>query len=165
MHIRAVRPDEYEALGQLTVDAYRPHGVVSDEYGVELADVAGRDAVAVVLVAVDEVGPGAGGKLLGGITYVPLGPNPMSEHTEHEVASIRMLAVADHARRRGVGLALTEATLARARADGASAIVLHSVPSMTGAHKLYEGLGFVRDDGLDFWPEPEVFCLGYRLEL
>lgn len=165
MDIRAVRPDEYEALGQLTVDAYRPHGVVSEEYGIELADVAGRDAAAVVLVAVDEPTPGAGGQLLGGITYVPPGPNPMSEHTEHDVASIRMLAVADHARRRGVGLALTAAALTRARADGVVAVVLHSVPSMTGAHRLYEGLGFVRDDGLDFWPEPEVFCLGYRLEL
>ncbi len=165
MHIRAVRPDEYEALGQLTVDAYRPHGVVSEEYGIELADVAGRDAVAVVLVAVDEATPGAGGTLLGGITYVPPGPNPMSEHTEEGVASIRMLAVADHARRRGAGLALTESTLAQARADGAVAVVLHSVPSMTGAHRLYEGLGFGRDDGLDFWPEPDVFCIGYRLVL
>lgn len=165
MHIRAVRPDEHEALGELTVDAYRPHGVVSEEYGAELADVAGRDAVAVVLVAVDEPAPGAGGKLLGGITYVPPGPNPMSEHTEPDVASIRMLAVADHARRRGAGAALTEAVLARAREDRATAVVLHSVPSMTGAHRLYEGLGFVRDDRLDFWPEPEVFCIGYRLEL
>ncbi|MGK2928993.1 MAG: GNAT family N-acetyltransferase [Acidimicrobiales bacterium] len=165
MQVRAVRPDEYETLGQLTVDAYRPHGVVSEEYGAELADVAGRDAVAVVLVAVDEAAPGAGGKLLGGITYVPPGSNPMSEHTEHDVASIRMLAVADHARRRGAGLALTQAVLERAPDDGAVAVVLHSVPSMTGAHRLYEGLGFVRDDGLDFWPEPEVFCLGYRLEL
>lgn len=165
MHIRAVRPDEYEALGQLTLDAYRPHGVVSDDYGAELADVAGRDAAAVVLVAVDEPTPGAGGALLGGITYVPPGPNPMSEHTEQDVASIRMLAVADHVRRRGAGLALTEAVLARARDDGAVAVVLHSVPSMTGAHGLYEGLGFIRDDGLDFWPEPDVFCLGYRIEL
>lgn len=165
MQVRAVRPDEYETLGQLTVDAYRPFGVVSEEYGAELADVAGRDDVAVVLVAVDEAEPNAGGKLLGGITYVPPGPNPMSEHTEDDVPSIRMLAVADHARRRGVGLALTEAVLDRARDDGARAVVLHSVPSMTGAHSLYEGLGFVRDEVIDFWPEPDVFCIGYRLDL
>ena len=158
MHIREVRPDEHDALARLTVDAYIPHGVVSDEYRADLADVAGRVAVATVLVAVEE-------RVLGGITYVPPGPNPLSEHTEGTVASIRMLAVADDARRRGVGLALTEAALDRARADGATAVILHSVPSMTGAHRLYEGLGFVREPALDFCPEPDVDCIGYRLLL
>ena len=158
MGVREVRPDEYVALARLTVDPYRPHGAVSDDDGAELAGVAGRAAAATVLVAVD-----ADDEVLGGITYVPPGQNPLAEHDEDEVASIRMLAVADGARRRGVGMALTEATLARARAGGASGVVLHSVPTMTGAHRLYEGVGFVREPALDWCPEPDVECLGFRL--
>lgn len=158
MLVREVRPQEHELLARLTVDAYRPHGVVSDEYEAELADVAGRAAAATVLVAVDD-----DGELLGGITYVPPGPNPLAEHDEDDAASIRMLAVSDHARRRGVGMALTEETLHRARADGAAGVLLHSVPTMAAAHRLYEGLGFVRDPALDWCPEPDVECLGYRL--
>lgn len=160
MQVREVRPSEYEALGALTVDAYRPLGVASDAYSIELADVAGRAAAALVLVAVDD-----DGKLLGGITYVPPGENPMAEHVEDGVASIRMLAVSDAARRRGVGLALTEAVLDRARADGATGVVLHSTPVMTAAHRLYEGLGFVREPALDWYPEDDVLCLGFRLTL
>ena len=101
--------------------------------------------------------------MLGGITYVPPGPNPMAEHVEDGVASIRMLAVSDRARRRGVGLALTEAVLERARADGAVGMVLHSTPPMTAAHRLYEGLGFVREPAIDWWPEPTVECMGFRI--
>lgn len=159
MLVREVRPDEYELLAQLTVDAYQPHGVLSDEYEAELADVAGRAEAATVLVAVD----GDRGQLLGGITYVPPGPNPLAEHGEDDAASIRMLAVAEDARRRGVGIALTEAALERARADGAAAVILHSVPTMTAAHRLYEGIGFEREPALDWCPEPDVECLGFRL--
>lgn len=31
MHIRPVRPSDFDELGSLTVDAYRPFGVVDDE--------------------------------------------------------------------------------------------------------------------------------------
>ncbi len=158
MQVREVRPDEYEALGRLTLEAYEPLGIVSDDYAAELLDVAHRAEAAVVLVAVDD-----DGSVLGGITYVAPGPNPMAEHVEDRIASIRMLAVSDRARRRGVGLALTEAVMARARAEGAVGMVLHSTPPMTAAHRLYEGLGFAREEAIDWWPEPTVECLGFRI--
>ncbi len=158
MEVREVRSDEFEQLGRLTLEAYEPLGIVSDGYALELLDVAHRAAAAVVLVAVDD-----DGSVLGGITYVPPGPNPMAEHVEDGVASIRMLAVSDRARRRGVGLALTEAVLGRARSDGAVGMVLHSTPPMTAAHRLYEGLGFVREEAIDWWPEPTVECMGFRI--
>lgn len=153
-----MQPDEFEALGSLTLEAYRPMGVASDAYSKELADVAGRAAAATVLVAVDD-----DGTVLGGITYVPPGPNPMAEHVEEGIASIRMLAVSSTARRRGVGLALTEAALDLARSAGAAGMVLHSTPRMTAAHRLYEGLGFVREPVLDWCPEPDVECMGFRM--
>lgn len=160
MHIRPVRPSDFDELGSLTVDAYRPFGVVDDEYGPVLADVAGRAGVAVVLVAVDD-----DGTLLGGVTYVPPGRNPMHEHDEIDVAGIRMLAIADGARRRGIGRALSERMIDMARADGAAAVVLHSSTTMTAAHAMYEGLGFVRDPKNDWEPDPGVELLGYRLDL
>ncbi len=160
MHIRPVEPSDFDELGALTVDAYRPFGVVDDEYGPVLADVAGRAAVAPVLVAVDD-----DGTLLGGVTYVPPGENPMHENDEGDVASIRMLAIADHARRRGIGRALSERMIDMARADGAEAVVLHSSVHMTAAHAMYELLGFVRDPNTDWEPEPGIELIGYRLDL
>jgi hypothetical protein len=68
VEIRPVRPDEHQALGDLTVAAYAaidPEVVEEDGYAGELRDVAGRAAGGEVLVAVDDTG-----RLLGGVTYV-----------------------------------------------------------------------------------------------
>lgn len=118
VEIRLIRPDEHDDLGRLTVDAYRAIDEgepieVEGGYEDELAAVARRASVAEVLVAVD------GDELLGGITLVPPGPNPMAEHSVAGAASIRMLAVSPAARRRGIARLLTEAALDRARSLGA----------------------------------------------
>ncbi len=160
VEIRPARRDEYDALGQLTLEAYRTVGPQSPEYEAELLDVAHRAEYARVLVAVDE-----GGTLLGGLTLVPPGPNPLSEHREPEAGSMRMLAVASAARGRGVGEALTRFAMEELRAAGASTMVLHSATDMTVAHRLYRRLGFVRDESLDWVPEPDVELLGFRLAL
>jgi hypothetical protein len=36
---------------------------------------------------------------------------------------------------------------------------------MTTARRLYERLGFRRDESLDLWPEPDFILLGFRLTL
>ena len=75
--IRPVRPEEYAALGELTVAAYHslptemPHQQVYDE---QLRDVATRARTSCVLVAVDPAG-----ELLGGVTYVSGPDDPYSE--------------------------------------------------------------------------------------
>ncbi len=157
MEIREIRPEEYDTVATLTVEAYRPFGIVDGGYDRELADVATRARQATVVVAVD------GDEVLGGYTYVPPGDNPLREHDEDDQASIRMLAVADGARRRGVGRALSTDAIERAREDGASGLILHSSVHMTAAHRMYEGLGFVLDDELAWEPEPGVALIGYRL--
>lgn len=164
VEIRLIRPDEHDDLGRLTVAAYRAIDdgesiEVEGGYEDELAAVSRRAAVAEVLVAVD------GDELLGGITLVPPGPNPMAEHSVEGAASIRMLAVAPAARRRGIARLLTEAALARARSMGAPEVVLHSTTRMHAAHRLYEGMGFSRDPDLDWSPVPGVDLLGFRLPL
>lgn len=158
--IRDVVPDEYEALGQLTLRAYR--GVTEQPpcYEAELANVSHRAEHGVVLVAVE-----ADGTLLGGLTLVPPGTNALAEHAEPDAASIRMLAVVDSARGRGVGEALTREAMARARAAGATSMVLHSQTQMAAAHRLYQRLGFERDESLDWVAEPDVELLGFRRAL
>ena len=160
MEIRPARSEEHDALGRLTLEAYRTVGPLSPEYEAELVDVARRAEHATVLVAADE-----DGTLLGGLTLVLPGPNPLSEHREPDAGSMRMLAVAPAARGRGVGEALTRFAIESVRAAGATAMVLHSTTEMTDAHRLYRRLGFVRDETLDWVPEPDVELLGFRLAL
>ncbi|HSP02855.1 MAG TPA: GNAT family N-acetyltransferase [Acidimicrobiales bacterium] len=160
MEIRPARPEEFAALGQLTLEAYRTVGPQSATYEAELVDVAHRAEHATVLVAADD-----DGTLLGCLTLVLPGPNVLSEHREPEAASIRMLGVAPSARGRGIGEALTLAAMAEARAVGAKTMVLHSATDMTAAHRLYRRLGFTRDESLDWVPEPDVELLGFRRAL
>jgi GNAT superfamily N-acetyltransferase len=65
----------------------------------------------------------------------------------------------------GAGRALTSWCIDRARAAGTRRLLLCSLPSMTSAHRIYLGLGFRRQPGLDFSPVPDVALLGFELPL
>ena len=104
--VRPVLPAQHEALGELTVAAYRSvpgDDHISPSYELTLRDVEARAGDAVVLVAVDDTDG-----LLGGVAYVP-GPGPFAELEREGDAGIRMLAVSPAAHRRGVGRRLVEA--------------------------------------------------------
>jgi GNAT superfamily N-acetyltransferase len=150
MEIRVIRPEELAALGEITVDAYRhlQGGASYGDYEKQLRAVPARAADSLVLVAVDDEGD-----LLGGVTYVPDADRAMSEFSDPEAAGIRMLAVRPDRQGAGVGTALTEACVARARADGRTRVVLHSTEVMAAARRMYRRLGFVEDPGLDVWVE------------
>lgn len=159
--IRPVLPAEHDALGELTVAAYRSvpgDSSTSPSYETTLRDVAARARHAVVLVAVD-----AHGGLLGGVTYVP-GPGPLAEFEDEGDAGIRMLAVAPSAHRRGVGRRLVETCISHARENGRSRIVLHTAPAMVAAQALYGSVGFVRAADLDGLV-PEVSLMAFTLDL
>jgi ribosomal protein S18 acetylase RimI-like enzyme len=161
--IRPVRPEEYAPLAELTVAAYHslptemPHQQVYDE---RLRDVATRARTSCVLVAV-----GPAGELLGGATYVTGPDDPYSEGLAEGDAGMRMLAVDPAWHGRGVGRALTQACLGRARADGRRRFVLHTGAWMAAAKHLYESLGFEREPAMDFSPAPGIELLGYALDL
>jgi len=158
--IREAHADEYLAAGELTVIAYAAiEGETDVGYAEELRDVASRAGVVPVLVAVDP-----DGTLLGTVTYVP-GPGPYAESEREDEAGFRMLAVAPWAQGRGVGRALVEACIARARGERRRAIAILTRPSMRTAHKLYETLGFTRDKAADWEFEPGEWLWGYRLAL
>ena len=164
MQIRPIAPDEYARLGALTVDAYialEGH-VPEPEYEEELADVRTRaeSPGTEVLVAVDEEG-----HVLGGVTYLADDQSPFAEYDLSDAAAIRMLAVDRAQQRFGTGEALVRACITKARDAGRTKLVLHSTPWMTAAHSLYFKLGFVRDESLDWYANPAVKLLGFRLEL
>lgn len=160
--VREARPDEYEAIGELTVAAYAIHPDAADDapYVAELRDVARRAAICPVYAAVDDAG-----RVLGGAMYVPGPGNPHAESEREGEAGIRMLAVAPEAQRRGIGTALTRALIERATTEGRRRIVLLSLPTMTAAHRLYEGLGFRRAPDRDLTSEPALVLLGFELDL
>ncbi len=158
--IREVRPEEYAALGDLIVAAYRIVGELDPGYLEHVHDVGARAAVCPVLVAVDP-----GGRVLGGVTYVPGPGTPYSEVEREGEAGFRMLAVDPAAQGLGVGRRLVLSCIERARRDGRHGMVLLTRPSMTTAHWLYESLGFRRDPGRDWRPEDDLELLAFALEL
>lgn len=162
MLVRSVRPEEFERSGQIVVAAYLalPGQTMTDGYAEELADVAHRSVEAEVLVAVDPLE-----EVLGCVTFVPDHTSVWAEEVRPGEAAIRMLGVDPAAQGRGVGLALVEACLERARRLGREAVFLHSTPWMTAAHRLYGRLGFVRVPERDWLPVPEVPLMAFRLVL
>jgi ribosomal protein S18 acetylase RimI-like enzyme len=164
--IRRAAAEEYEALGEITAQAYLGDGLLdfgeSDEYLGELRDVAKRATAAEVLVAVEH------DRVLGGVTFVPSG-GPMADIAGPGEAEIRMLAVTPEARGRGVGEALVRACTDRARAtEGCVRIVLSTQRTMHSAHRVYERLGFTRTPERDWNPIPhldDISLLTYELEL
>lgn len=140
--------------------AYEPFfSGAEDFYRERVADVALRDAEAEVWVAVDD------DEILGCVTHCPP-DSPWHELAEgdHE-GEFRMLAVAPAARGRGVGTALATLCEEQARAHGATAMVLSSLPEMTSAHGIYERLGYRRVPERDWSPVPDVFLIAFAKEL
>jgi GNAT superfamily N-acetyltransferase len=159
--VRPVRPEEYQTLAAVTLDAYRAllGPDMDGEYAEELADVATRAARSETLVAVDEEGT-----LVGGVAYVP-GPGPLAWFDGAHEAGFRMLAVAPSAQGRGVGAALVAACVERAVSAGKARLYLHTTAPMTAAHRIYERAGFRRDPERDRVLEDGLVLLGYVLEL
>lgn len=160
--VRPVRSEELEAVGALTLAAYRTlpefEATDPDNYSQKLLDARSRAETAEVFVALDK------GRLVGCVTYVGDTASPMAEWDEPNSAGFRMLAVAPDAQGLGVGRCLTTFCIERARSDGKAALILHSSHFMHGAQGLYRSLGFQRHEAIDF-EVPPVRLLGYRLAL
>ncbi|MFD8977948.1 MULTISPECIES: GNAT family N-acetyltransferase [Streptomyces] len=161
--IRAVRPEEYEELGELTGLTYLNDGLLlygeDDFYLAVLRDTARRVRDAEVLVAVD-----ADERIIGGVTYAQ-GDTTWADIAVAGEAEFRMLVVAPEARGRGVGEALVRACTDRAGAAPECArLVLSTDAKMVSAHRIYERMGFVRTPERDWEPIPGHRLRTYALE-
>jgi len=152
-----VRPAELEEVGRLTSEVYVGDGYVAagDDYARELLDTIRRTGEAEVWVAV-----APDGELLGSVTFCPVG-SAYREIGRADEGEFRMLAVSPAARGRGLGLALVELCLRRARELGYTRVRMSSMDRMTQAHRVYERLGFVRAPEDDWSPAPGVQLLAY----
>jgi ribosomal protein S18 acetylase RimI-like enzyme len=155
--VRPARPEELEAVGELTVRSYVADGRMdrADPYLVQLRDAASRARDAELLVAADGTD-----RLLGTVTLCEPG-SPLSEVSRPGELEFRMLAVAPEARNRGVGELLTRAVLDRAARRGADRVVLSSSEWMHTAHRLYTRLGFSRLPERDWQPAPGLRLVAF----
>jgi ribosomal protein S18 acetylase RimI-like enzyme len=156
--VSPVRPDQLDAVADLTAAVYCGEGYSSTDYEPQLRDVASRAKTATVLVAELD------GELVGAVTVATRG-GEWAEQSVPGEAVIRMLVVAAAARGSGTGEALVRAGLEAARADGCTLVRLSSQENMTAAHRLYERLGFTRTRSFDWSPVPGLQLRTYALPL
>jgi GNAT superfamily N-acetyltransferase len=159
IQIRQARDDELDLVASLAVDAYAEYArhMAPDAWSAfaqNIANVRGRSNEAEILVAERD------GELVGTVTLFTdwRGAQPDSY-------GVRLLAVPPEQRGTGVGRALMEHCIERARTQGRDRVVLTTTQEMETARDLYERLGFVRDPALDHEPAPGVRAEGYALKL
>ncbi len=159
--IRDARPDEYAAVGELRVTAYRALGLLpaGSGYANTLRGFGFGDDCA-VLVAADETE----NNILGTITLEPFDPTSELARNDTE-ADVRAFAVAPNAQGRGVGRKLLLAVIECAEKRGVRRLRLCTQPAMRAAQHLYETTGFSRTPELDFDPVPGLTLQAYELAL
>lgn len=160
--VRDARPSEYAAAGELVAEAYDEH-IIHRAYLDQVRDVAARVAMPgnEVLVAV------ANGELVGTATFVRPGsemldafpPGVAPEHANH--GGMRMMAVGNPARNRGVGRALVAECIARSRLAGYDELAFVTTDTMTAAQSLYQSMGFTRVPERDKLVPGDVLCPAY----
>jgi ribosomal protein S18 acetylase RimI-like enzyme len=167
--IRDARPDEFTALGRLLVEAYSglagfPTEAAQPQYYELLADI-GRFTEKPQARLLAAVAPR--GELVGGIVYFGDMAHYGSGGTATSVknaSGIRLLGVSTRYRNLGAGRALTQACIELARKAGRAEVILHTTRAMQVAWRLYESLGFVRSEDLDF-SQQGLPVFGFRLRL
>jgi len=166
LSLRDARSADQAAISDLTLAAYQEYAAAipalwesyRDNTLATLAEVAPAEQIVAEL----------DGALVGTVLLFPAGSVVgLINGVEHrrEWPEIRLLAVAPAMRGRGVGSALVRECLRRARQSGAAVLTLHTTDLMQVAMQMYERLGFVRAEDLDFHPAPDFIIKGYRYAL
>lgn len=160
--IRAARPEDDHAVGELLVESFvntyarkMPDVVVTAERKAELRAVAAKRKVAKVWVADLQ------GVVVGTVALWPPGA-PGSEAWIDGAADLRHLAVSDNHRGLGISKALLDAAEAEAWAMNVPAVCLHVRRGALGVRDLYVGRGYQRAEHGDI-DRPSVYLEAYFL--
>jgi GNAT superfamily N-acetyltransferase len=164
-YIRDARADERATIRDLTLAAYAEYATIM----APTAWAALRQAVRVGLDAegaIERIVAERDSVLLGSVMLYSPDANAYGDGV---VAAgwpeLRLLAVAPLARGQGVGRALVEECMRRARRAGAAELGLHTSESLRAAVQMYERMGFVRAPESDFQPSGAELVMAYRLML
>ena len=163
IEIRELRPEEYAEGGRVTRAAYAEFAPgdasPNTDYLDRVENIAARAEHALILGAFD------GGEVVGTLTLeledrIRGGfPRPPLEPDE---AHVRMLGVTPERQHEGIGRALMEASIERAREAGKRRLTLETAEAMIGAQRMYERMGFRQ--GRD-WIRKGFRLLTYELDL
>lgn len=156
IEVRRVRPEEYADAGIVTASAWEPEDSPDEQrwlsFQSRIADVAGRDGVAIVYVATED------DHILGSVTLemkdrVGANQTPLATDEAH----VRVLAVAPASRRKGVGQLLMSHCAVVARQNGKARLTLNTSVKNTSAQIFYEAIGYVRVSNLTL-PDDSQLC-------
>jgi GNAT superfamily N-acetyltransferase len=138
VEVRTARAQEYDAVGELTVEVYVGEGYVraGSPYVAQLADITHRAGAAQVLVAT------YADRVVGSLAVARPG-TPYAELARPGELEFRMLAVSKAARGLGAGTALVRYVIEMARAESFAAVVITTMPAMADARRIYDRFGFV----------------------
>lgn len=166
LHLRDARADERDAVRDLTLRAYAEYATaMSPTAWTALADAV-RAALAADDVPAERIVAEHAGALVGSVMLYPPAVDAYGGAAARAPwPELRLLAVAPQARGLGVGRALVEECVRRARRMGAAELGLHTSRSMLAARTMYERMGFVRDPAHDFRPDGAELVEAYRLRL
>ncbi len=163
LQIRDAGPNELAALQALTLVAYQQYATLMphwEMYRQQLLATLAKAGPAERIVAKRD------GKLVGSVLLYPASAKVYGTDTaEAGWPEIRLLAVAPDARGQGVGAALLDECMRRARQAGAAWLGLHTEDIMEAAVRMYTGRGFVRAPEYDFRPAQGVLVKAYRRPL
>lgn len=169
IRVRDIRRDEYVQLGLIMESVYGnlegfPGSEEQPAYYEMLRNIGkfSEQASTHVLVALSLTS-----ELLGGIVYfsdmAQYGSGGSAIH-EKCAAGIRLLGVRQDVQGTGIGKALTQTCIHRARLSGNKQMILHTTKPMRAAWGMYEKLGFKRSQDLDF-TQGGLQVYGFRLSI
>jgi GNAT superfamily N-acetyltransferase len=167
LQIRDARRDDEESILGVTLSGYqeyaKPMAGMWEAYRQNIVETLANPAPAEQIVAERS------GTIVGAVLLYPaggvIGTDPQGTPIRLTWPEVRLLAVPPDYRGQGVGAALMDECIRRARAARATALTLHTSDMMQAAMRMYGRLGFARYPEIDFHPAPEVTIKGYRLEL
>ncbi|MEO9484306.1 MAG: GNAT family N-acetyltransferase [Ekhidna sp.] len=158
---------DYQKIGRLMVGVYAdlpefPSPEQQPAYYDMLANIgefAQKESVDILIATKDE-------EILGAVVYI----NDLSDYgsnadlsKENDAAAFRLLAVSNDARGLGIGKLLTNACIDKAKSNKLSQMIIHTTDSMKVAWKMYEKMGFMRAQDLDFL-QGQLPVYGFRLK-